>query len=209
VLGFFFLFSSLVLADENIVDEEEEFTTDVSSVTCGSVIKLRHVATGHRLHSHQISYGSGSGQQSVTGFPAIDDPNSFWIVKNSMNGNYCPRGTVVKNGDVIRLQHLNTLRNLHSHLHSSPLTQQQEVSAFGEGGNGDTGDNWKVVLDGETWKRGEVVKFQHLDTNKWLQSNKNKFSNPIPGQTEVCATGKVSREIEWVAEEGFYFPSRK
>ena len=35
-------------------------------------------------------------------------------------------------------------RNLHSHHFSSPLTNQQEVSAFGELGEGDTGDVWKV-----------------------------------------------------------------
>ena len=42
---------------------------DLSVVTCGSVIKLQHVATEHRLHSHQVNYGGGSGQQSVTGYP--------------------------------------------------------------------------------------------------------------------------------------------
>ena len=38
-------------------------------------------------------------------------------------------------------------RNLHSHHFSSPLTNQQEVSAFGEMGEGDTGDVWKVMID--------------------------------------------------------------
>ena len=37
-------------------------------------------------------------------------------------------------------------RNLHSHHFSSPLTNQQEVSAFGEMGEGDTGDVWKVMI---------------------------------------------------------------
>jgi hypothetical protein len=56
-------------------------------VTCGSVIKLAHIPSGlfyprahstrilqscrclpgYRLHSHEVKYGSGSGQQSVTG----------------------------------------------------------------------------------------------------------------------------------------------
>jgi hypothetical protein len=38
---------------------------DDSIVTCGSVIKLKHKETNHHLHSHQIAWGSGSGQQSV------------------------------------------------------------------------------------------------------------------------------------------------
>ena len=36
-------------------------------MSCGSVIKLKHKETGHHLHSHEIAWGSGSGQQSVTG----------------------------------------------------------------------------------------------------------------------------------------------
>ena len=39
-------------------------------VTCGSTIKLTHRPSGYRLHSHEIPYGSGSRQQSVTGFPS-------------------------------------------------------------------------------------------------------------------------------------------
>ena len=31
-------------------------------VTCGSIIKLRHKSTGTRLHSHKVTYGTGSGQ---------------------------------------------------------------------------------------------------------------------------------------------------
>src|SRR5688572_7602751 len=57
------------------------FIPDLSFVTCGSVVKLRHIPTNYRLHSHQVTYGSGSGQQSVTGFPNNDDPNSYWSVR--------------------------------------------------------------------------------------------------------------------------------
>lgn len=52
-------------------------------VTCGSVIKLKHVATGFDLHSHDISYGSGSGQQSVTGYEDTSDANSLWTVRGA------------------------------------------------------------------------------------------------------------------------------
>lgn len=31
--------------------------------TCGSIVKLKHVLTGYNLHSHDIKYGAGSGQQ--------------------------------------------------------------------------------------------------------------------------------------------------
>ena len=32
-------------------------------VTCGSVLKLFHYQSNHRLYSHDVKYGSGSGQQ--------------------------------------------------------------------------------------------------------------------------------------------------
>ena len=36
------------------------------AITYGSVIKLQHTESKYYLHSHQINWGSGSGQQSVT-----------------------------------------------------------------------------------------------------------------------------------------------
>lgn len=35
--------------------------------------------------------GSGSGQQSVTGFPNADDGNSYWVVE-AASGHVCNRG---------------------------------------------------------------------------------------------------------------------
>ncbi|KAG8050489.1 hypothetical protein GUJ93_ZPchr0009g575 [Zizania palustris] len=51
---------------------------NVVEITYGSVIKLMHERTKFRLHSHDVPYGSGSGQQSVTSFPNVDDANSYW-----------------------------------------------------------------------------------------------------------------------------------
>ncbi|EPB76413.1 hypothetical protein ANCCEY_04471 [Ancylostoma ceylanicum] len=42
-------------------------------VTCGTVLKLMNINEGSRLHSHEVKYGSGSGQQSVTAVQASDD----------------------------------------------------------------------------------------------------------------------------------------
>jgi len=69
------------------------------------------------------------------------------------------------------------------------------------------GDNWKVIVpSGELWKRSDAVKFQHVDTNQWLTSPNKKFQHPIPGQREIAAIAQQF-DIEWIAEEGFYFPS--
>ena len=60
-------------------------------MTCGSVLKLANSDHNMRLHSHEVKYGSGSGQQSVTGAKFLDDVNSYWLVRGPHNGN-CDRG---------------------------------------------------------------------------------------------------------------------
>ncbi|KAK5580925.1 hypothetical protein RB653_000952 [Dictyostelium firmibasis] len=184
----------------------------ITKVTYGSMIKLAHIPTKYRLHSHKVSYGSsggGSGQQSVTGFPENDDSNSLWVIKGP-HGKRVLQGTVVKNGDTIRLVHSNTKKNLHSHLAVSPLTKQNEVSCFGENGEGDTGDNWIVEPEsGKDWMRGEVVRFKHADTKTYLQAIESaKYQNPIPGQIEISGGKSKNEDTKWRTEEGIYFDEK-
>ena len=60
-------------------------TTFLTQVTCGSVLKLQNVHHKIRLHSHDVKYGSGSGQQSVTGTEVKEDVNSHWAIKGNHN----------------------------------------------------------------------------------------------------------------------------
>ena len=60
---------------------ESEFWNIFFQVTCGSVIKLQNLFHKIRLHSHDVKYGSGSGQQSVTGVESKEDVNSHWSIK--------------------------------------------------------------------------------------------------------------------------------
>ena len=60
-------------------------------MTCGSVIKLLNTDYRSRLHSHDVKYGTGSGQQSVTGVETSDDVNSHWVIKGA-TGKMCSRG---------------------------------------------------------------------------------------------------------------------
>lgn len=107
-------------------------------VTCGSMIKLKNVNYGARLHSHDVKYGSGSQQQSVTAVHASEDNNSYWRIRGKIKAD-CTRGVPIKCGQTVRLTHMNTGRNLHSHHFQSPLSSNYEVSAFGEDGQGDDG----------------------------------------------------------------------
>jgi len=193
-----------VFAETEEVQEKQEIPENLSKVTCGSVIKLTHVPSGHKLHSHNIPYGSGSGQQSVTGFPDPDDTNSLWIVRGSHNTD-CLRGQAFKNKDIIRLEHLNTHKYLHSHLHKSPISKNQEVSAFGEKKSGDTGDNWQIECR-NAWDRNEKIRLKHMDTALYLHASLDaKYSNPIPGQLEVSAVSQKNPNTQWEANEGVYF----
>lgn len=85
------------------------YSLDHRKVTCGSGIKLTHVSTGFKLHSHEVKYGSGSGQQvcshssfpiltdekSITAFPNADDPNSLFMIYEGFKHKPCSRGYIL------------------------------------------------------------------------------------------------------------------
>ena len=58
----------------------------------------------------------------------------------------------------------------------------QEVSAFGEGGTGDTGDVWTVTCDEDFWRRDGDIMLKHVDTGVYLSASGHTFGRPINGQ---------------------------
>lgn len=193
---------------------------DDKTVTCGSVVKLIHKESSNHLHSHSISWGSGSNQQSVTATSSQNDQGSMWLVKEATTAKEpCEVGTPIKCGTTLRLEHIQTGKNLHSHLFRAPLTGNQEVSGFGDGGNGDTGDNWSLQCDpgsGEHWQRGASVSLMHMDTGKYLYTTEQaRFTTqncghqcPIMGQTEVSASPRKDAKTKWITGQGVYFPPK-
>ena len=172
----------------------------------GMVVKMRHQATGCALHSHRIPYShpGTSGQQQVTCFAGGDD-NDLWMLKGP-HGQNTPQtyGQQIKHGDVVRLEHVATGRNLHSHGGiSSPLTGQQEVTAFGINGNGDFNDNWCVEVDGAgPWTTDRAVRLIHVATGVALHSHAG-WSDPVftTGQQEVTGfAGRDSNDF-WYASD--------
>jgi len=219
--------------DDDDDDDDDGAPLYAEFVTCGSVFKLEHIDTGNRLHSHDVKYGSGSGQQSVTGFGENFDSNSLWIVHTFVGtegGRECLQGAYIRDGSAIKLTHLNTGRNLHSHgQHASPLSGNQEVSAYGEGGVGDSGDKWILQLEpldeatrkraeadgtAKYWRRGQKFRLQHADSGLYLAlMPKNVYGNPINGQHEANCLKKVKGNKDraitvWRSAEGYFFPSR-
>ena len=160
----------------------------------GMQLKLQHKRTGCRLHSHDCRYPGGSRQQQVTGFYGEDD-NDWWRIKAAHGAAEPLAGTHVKDGDVIRLQHVATGRNLHSHSLSvpSPVTNQQEVSAFGTGG-GDANCNWRVRLGQDDHG---AIRLQHVDDwhggHGYLHSHRRMLPcyGQGQGQSEVTVYGRT------------------
>lgn len=177
--------------------------SEMKFVTCGSVVKLLNVKHNVRLHSHDVRYGSGSGQQSVTGVTVVEDSNSYWSVRGTSDA-ACHRGTLVQCGQNIRLTHVNTGRNLHSHYFTSPLSSNQEVSAFGENGEGDHLDEWTVLCAGSVWQRDESVRFRHTATEALLSVTGEQYGRPIHDQREVHGMMVSTSHSYWKTMEGVF-----
>ncbi|KAF9919463.1 Stromal cell-derived factor 2-like protein 1 [Linnemannia zychae] len=196
--------AATIVTASSVPEIDDEF----QKVTCGSSIKLTHEKTGFKLLSHQIPYGSGSGQQSVTAVSGKDDTNSLWLVMAQL-GSTCARGEPVPCGSTIRLKHINTKKLLHSHHHRSPMSGGYEVSAY-EGQ--DDGDNWVVECVANKkdtfWTREAAIKLKHQGTGMYLStSSRHVYGNPIPGHQEVSAHRADHQQAEqtWSAQEGIYF----
>eukprot|EP00026_Physarum_polycephalum_P009440 Phypoly_transcript_09564.p1 GENE.Phypoly_transcript_09564~~Phypoly_transcript_09564.p1 ORF type:complete len:403 (+),score=58.08 Phypoly_transcript_09564:156-1364(+) len=149
-------------------------------VVFGSAICLQHVETRRHLNSARdyegVTHLSSSDQQQLSTVATIST-NTVWVIKGRHKAgdryNFTPK-LVVRNGDVIRLEHYNTQTNLHSHTgHRSAISKQQEVTCFGHDGIGDGNDDFRVeVLGGETtWSVNSHIRLIHVNTNCALHSH--------------------------------------
>jgi len=175
-----------------------------NTVKYRAIIKLIHDSTGLCLHSHNRYYEHplSSKQQQVTAFVGAND-DDYWIVKGP---HHFPElykcAESIKHGDIIRLEHMATRKNLHSHIGaSSPVTKQQEVTAYGQDGIGDVNDNWKVEIEfGGFWITGVKVRLLHQQTGAALHSHAGAYL-PAWGfnQQEVTCYENRDRNDYWCA----------
>lgn len=171
----------------------------------GDKIRLIHLSTGQALHSHVLnnSHPGSSNQQQVTAFDGRDS-NDFWIVKPRHGiGLRSKLGHPIWGNDILRLEHVNTGRNLHSHSGvPSPLSGQQEITAFGRDGNGDTNDNWQIiVLNDGLWLENERFRLLHINTKVTLHSHAG-HNDPQFTAAQQEVTGYTGRDENdfWMAE---------
>ncbi|TRY55370.1 hypothetical protein DNTS_034398 [Danionella cerebrum] len=154
-----------------------------------SVITVKNLRiAGGYLHSHWHLYpeGVGAHQQQVTAY-LHKDFNNMWLVKRPGNvEDLTGAPELVRHGDIIRLEHKETTRNLHSHFHEAPLTKKHlQVTGYGINGSGDMNDLWQVELIGG--KKGDLVK---------VLRSKVRFIHRSTGCV-LCSSGKTLPKWGW------------
>ncbi|XP_032261559.1 protein O-mannosyl-transferase 2 isoform X1 [Phoca vitulina] len=181
----------------------------------GSVITVKNLrmAIGY-LHSHRHLYpeGVGARQQQVTTY-LHKDYNNLWIIKKH-NTNADPLDPsfpveFVRHGDIIRLEHKETSRNLHSHYHEAPLTRKHyQVTGYGINGTGDSNDFWRIeVVNRKFGNRIKVLRSRirliHLVTGCVLGSSGKVLPKWGWEQLEVTCTPYLKETLNslWNVED--------
>lgn len=109
------------------------------------------------LHSHAQTYPAGSRQHQITTY-GYKDANNNWKVQSPRVGG--PLSGYLKDGDVIRLEHMYTRASLHTHEVKGHVSKQFfEVSGYGDGTFGDEKDDWIV----------EIVSQMHSANSSYVQ----------------------------------------
>jgi len=124
-------------------------------IAIGSRATLKNMGYGGGLlHSHVQTYPEGSGQQQITCYHHKDTNNDWFFYPARGQPEYNATSEELRfvgNGDVIRLIHAQTGRNLHSHAVAAPITKaDNEVSCYGNLTIGDHKDHWTVEIVSDT-----------------------------------------------------------
>lgn len=176
-----------------------------------SLVRLRHhsggyLASGTALYTHK----GGSGQQSVGCVPEPDE-STLWLLRPFDRGDFEKSGSdKVNEGDVIRLQHLKTGRNLHSHDRRSPHSGQQEVSCLGEDGACNHDDDWVIeTRSGQGIAAKSILRLLHVTTGHYLHSHDDRHFQA--GETrfqEVTGYSEDDSNNDWQIVDVLPAPSK-
>ncbi|XP_046641821.1 protein O-mannosyl-transferase 2-like isoform X1 [Daphnia pulicaria] len=186
-------------------------------VAYGAILTLKNsVTSGAYLHSHDHLYPEeiGGGQQQITTY-AHKDENNQWHIKrhNKMppSWNSTKPVDLVRHGDLLRLEHFVTGRNLHAHRVLAPITIKQfQVTGYGLDGVGDTNDIWRVEIeDGEQNQVLETMvhrfRLIHYNLGCALTCTKKKLPTWGFEQDEVtCNPNKRDPNAIWNIEENIF-----
>ncbi|CAO3684111.1 unnamed protein product [Rhizopus stolonifer] len=181
-------------------DYEGGTPRDDGIIRYGDHIALKHASTSRFLSSKPEGYGSGSYQQKIFTVESFEHESS-WLVLPPVETEEEP-GYEVGWEDPVRLKHISTRVNLHSHVIQSPVTGQQEVSGFGNDEETDENDVWEVLQFDEDdeqyddfWRVGQPFALRHKETGNILHSHEILLEE---GAHEVTACEGREENDMWV-----------
>ena len=216
---FFSIFLLNIISCVNMSEEDIKATIESKTITYGSSLRIQNSVTKFYLSSFGMNWSTGSGLQIVTAVSSDKDINSLFTIKEGENYPTKINGDPVLCGDIIRLEHITTGKNLHSHAFKSFVTNSQEACAFGEDGYGDVNDNFRISCykkeDNETITGKTEFFLQHVPTEQYLYINyktsmyddRNCRGCPIRGQREVSLTTHKDKQCLWRVIGGIIFSS--
>ena len=223
--GILLIFSFIIFFNisscENMSEEDIKSTIESKTITYGSSLRIQNTITKFHLSSFGMNWSSGSGLQIITAVESDKEVNSLFTIKEGENYPIKINGDPVLCGDIIRLEHVSTGKNLHSHDFKSFVTNSQEACGFGDNGDGDVNDNFRISCykqnDNETITGKTEFFLQHVPTQNWLYINyktsmyddNNCRGCPIRGQREVSLTTKKDKQCLWKVIGGIIFSSEK
>ena len=202
-----------------IPSSEISETINLKTITCGSTLRVQNTITKYYLNSIGANWSTGSRLQILTAVQEDNDINSLFLIKEGDGYKTCKTGENILCDSIIRLEHLSTGKNIHSHDFPSFITGKQEACCFGENGVGDVNDNFKIICykqKGEKKIFGKSEFFlQHVPTGKYLFIDyRNSLYNdyncrgcPIRGQREVSLTSEKDKQCLWKVSGGIIFES--
>jgi dolichyl-phosphate-mannose--protein O-mannosyl transferase len=204
---------------KSLTQEEITETINSKTITCGSTLRIQNIITKYYLSSFGMNWSTGSKLQIITGIEEDNDINSLFLIKEGDGIFPCKNGENILCDSIIRLEHISTGKNIHSHEFPSFITGKQEACAFGDNGIGDVNDNFKIICykqKGEKKIFGKSEFFlQHVPTGKYLfiDYKKSMFNDfncrgcPIRGQREVSLTDEKDKQCLWKVAGGIIFES--
>ncbi|KAJ2234625.1 Protein O-mannosyltransferase 2 [Coemansia sp. RSA 485] len=167
-------------------------------VAYGSQITLKSSVPGvGLLHSHVDTYPDGSKQQQITGY-THKDQNNDWIIKKMHGqsyGNTTETVEHIKDGDIVRLVHKHTERNLHSHAVNAHMSKRDwEVTGYGIGETyRDSNDHWRVEVVEELSSKNPERRLRTLTTRFRLRH--------VAQNCALRASGKSLPQWAWKQAE--------
>lgn len=186
-----------------------DLTDSPLEVALGSRVTIKNMGYGGGLlHSHVQTYPEGSGQQQVTCYHH-KDANNDWIIHPNRTEPALDSSSLdmrfIGNGDVIRLIHAQTGRNLHSHTVSAPVTKaDHEVSSYGNLTVGDDKDHWTIEVVSDAYGRDysklrtltTAFRLKHAVLGCYLRAGNTNLPQWGFKQIEVtCAKGNNPKDV--------------